>query len=129
MRRLVTTASLLLLFSSSLLAAPIYKWIDAKGVTHFGSEPPAQQPSESINTKTFQPKPSEKPATQSAIEDINTSAKTQAEVEREVRKQVAEETAALKKYCTDVRYNLAQLENNPRVLTEEIGRASCRERV
>ena len=56
MRRVITTASLLLLFSSSLLAAPVYKWVDARGVTHFSAEPPVNQKAESIKTNSFQPK-------------------------------------------------------------------------
>lgn len=121
MRRLVTTASFLLLLSSSVLAAPIYKWVDAQGVTHFGSEPPSNQTAQSIDTNTFQPKPAEKTAAQIAAEDAQASAKTQADIERKVRQQVAAEEAELKKYCEDMRYNLAQLENNPRVLAEVNG--------
>ncbi|HHX34344.1 MAG TPA: DUF4124 domain-containing protein [Gammaproteobacteria bacterium] len=121
MRRLVTTASLLLLFSSSVLAAPIFKWVDAQGITHFGSEPPVNQKVESINTKTFQPQLPEKSAAQIAAEEAKQSSKTQAEIDREVRKKIAEEETALKKYCSDIRYNLAQLENNPRVLADVDG--------
>ena len=122
MRHLVATTSLLLLLSSSVLAAPIYKWVDAQGVTHFGSEPPANQSVESINKQTFQPKLPEKTAAQTAAEEEQASTKTQAEIDREVRKQIAKEEAALKKYCSDIRYNLAQLENNPRVLAEVDGK-------
>lgn len=122
MRRIITTASLLMLFSSALLAAPVYKWVDAQGVTHFSAEPPANQSAERISTKTFQPKVPEKTTAQLEAEQAQSSAKTQAEIDREVRKTVAAEEAELKKYCTDIRYNLAQLQNNPRVLTEVDGK-------
>lgn len=122
MRRVLTTASLLLLFSSTLLAAPVYKWVDAKGVTHFGAEPPANQKAQSINTNSFQPKVPEKTAEQVAAEKAQASAKTQSEIDREVRKEVAEEEKALKEYCSKIRNNLAQLENNPRVLAEVDGK-------
>ena len=122
MRHLVATTSLLLLLSSSVLAAPIYKWVDAQGQTHFGSEPPANQKVESIHKQTFQPKPAEKTEAQIATEEKQASDKTQAEIDREVRKKIAEEEAALKKYCSDIRHNLAQLENNPRVLAEVDGK-------
>ncbi|MCO2272409.1 DUF4124 domain-containing protein, partial [Pseudomonas aeruginosa] len=36
MRRMILPASLLLALSSFAMAAPIYKWVDAEGVTHFG---------------------------------------------------------------------------------------------
>ncbi|QEY57962.1 DUF4124 domain-containing protein [Pseudomonas sp. C27(2019)] len=122
MRRLITTASLLLVFSSLAIAAPIYKWVDAQGVTHFGSEPPSDRPAESVSTNSFQPPLPEKSAAQLAKEAEQQSSKTQAQIDREVRKQIAEETAALKKYCENVRHNLAQLENNPRVLAEIDGK-------
>lgn len=122
MRRVITTASLLLLFSSALLAAPVYKWVDAQGVTHFSAEPPVNQKSESIHTNTFQPKVPEKTAAQITAEEARASARTQAEVDREVRKKVIEEEAALKKYCSDIRHNLAQLENNPRVMAQIDGK-------
>lgn len=123
MRRFITTASLLLVFSSSLvLAAPIYKWVDAQGITHFGSEPPSGHPAESVSTHSFQPRLPEKSAAQQATEAEQISSKTQAQVDRDVRKQVAADAAALKKYCASVRHNLAQLENNPRVLAEVDGK-------
>lgn len=122
MRRVISTASLLLLFSSALLAAPVYKWVDAQGITHFSAEPPANQKAESLNTNSFQPKVPEKTAAQIATEEAQASAKTQAEVDREVRKKIIEEEAALKKYCNDIRHNLAQLENNPRVMAQVDGK-------
>ncbi len=122
MRRLITTASLLFLFSSLALAAPIYKWVDAQGITHFGSEPPSGKSVERVSTHTFQPPPPEKSAAQLAAEAEQASSKTQEQIDREVRQQVAEEAAALKKYCASVRHNLAQLENNPRVLAEVDGK-------
>lgn len=122
MQRLITTASLLLVFSSLALAAPIYKWVDAQGITHFGSEPPRGQTVESVSTNSFQPPIPEKSAAQLAAEAEQASTKTQAQIDRDVRKQVAEEAAALKKYCASVRHNLAQLENNPRILAEIDGK-------
>lgn len=122
MRRIITTASLLLLLSSLALAAPIYKWVDEQGITHFGSEPPSGHQVERVSTNTFQPPMPEKSAAQLAAEAEQASSKTQAQIDREVRKQVAEEAAALKKYCANVRHNLAQLENNPRVLAEIDGK-------
>ncbi|MGQ9984540.1 DUF4124 domain-containing protein, partial [Pseudomonas aeruginosa] len=42
MRRMILPASLLLALSSFAMAAPIYKWVDAEGVTHFGAQPPPE---------------------------------------------------------------------------------------
>lgn|SRR5690554_183633 len=121
MRLLITAVNILLLLSLPVSAAPIYKWVDEQGVTHFASEPPTDQKAESINKQTFRPTPPPKQAAPSTATSSPNSSKTQAEIDREVRQQVAEETAALKKYCAQVRYNLAQLENNPRVLAEVAG--------
>ncbi len=122
MRRVITTASLLLVFSScSLLAAPVYKWVDAQGVTHFSAEPPTNQKAESINTNSFQPKIPEKTAAQIATEEAQASARKLKPKLIVKCAKVAAEEAALKKYCSDIRYNLAQLENNPRVMAEVNG--------
>lgn len=121
MRYFITAVNLLLFLSFSASAAPIYKWVDAQGVTHFASEPPANQEVESINRQTYRPVSAPKKTAPESIRDSSEPPKSQADIDREVRQQVAKETAALKKYCTQVRYNLAQLENNPRVLAEVAG--------
>ena len=95
--------------------------VDDRGVTHFSAEPPVNQKAESIKTNSFQPKVPEKTAAQIAAEEAQASARTQAEVDREVRQKVAEEEAALKKYCSEIRHNLAQLESNPRVMAQVDG--------
>lgn len=122
MRGLLHIASFLLLFSAplQLLAAQVYTWVDAQNVTHFSSEPPTQEAAKKINTKVFQPELVDKTPT----EGSQAETKSQAEINNEVRKQVAAETAELKKYCTEMRYNLAQLENNPRVLATVDGKPS-----
>lgn len=121
MGHFITVGSLLFLLSFSVFATPIYKWVDAQGVTHFGSEPPNNQGAENISRQTYQPKPV---ASSGPKVDSLDNSKTQAEIDREVRQQVAEEAAALKAYCTEARYNLAQLENNPRVLAEVDGKTT-----
>lgn len=121
MRGVLPLACCVLLLCTPLSAAQIYKWVDAQGVTHFSSEPSAQAKSEKVSPNVFQPKaPPSDPSisTQSAHETI----KTQAEIDRDVRKQVAKENAELKKYCTELRYNLAHLKNNPRILAEVDGK-------
>jgi hypothetical protein len=46
----------------------------------------------------------------------------QASIDHKVRKSVAEENAKLRAYCTTVRTNLAQLQNNPRLRMEVDGK-------
>uniref|UniRef100_UPI00106B58C3 DUF4124 domain-containing protein n=1 Tax=Pseudomonas aeruginosa TaxID=287 RepID=UPI00106B58C3 len=52
MRRMILPASLLLALSSFAMAAPIYKWVDAEGVTHFGAQPPQGAQATTVNTQT-----------------------------------------------------------------------------
>lgn len=119
MRGFLPLTSFLLLLSTPLFAAPIYKWVDAQGVTHFGSQPSPANQSEQVKTKTFQPQPTTKLIVTDNLAD---DTPTQAEIEREVRKQVAQESAELQKYCTELRYNLAHLKNNPRILAQVDGK-------
>ncbi len=55
MRRMILPASLLLALSSFAMTAPIYKWVDAEGVTHFGAQPPQGAQATTVNTQTAPP--------------------------------------------------------------------------
>ncbi|WP_424105608.1 DUF4124 domain-containing protein, partial [Pseudomonas viridiflava] len=90
------------------MAAQIYKWVDAQGVTHFDAQPPTGQPSTTLQTPSSPPpKPAAMPGSgvlgnQKAIDD-------------KVKKQVADQQAQHKQFCEQARTNLAQLQNNPRL--------------
>ncbi|MBZ9781363.1 DUF4124 domain-containing protein [Pseudomonas sp. REP124] len=112
MRALFLTASLLICISPLSIAAPIYKWVDAQGVTHFDAQPPQGQPSTVVATPS-QPAPHPPPSKSgAAIGD-------QQAIDKDVKRQVAEQQAELKVFCDQARTNLAQLQNNPR-LREEV---------
>ncbi|NUT77465.1 DUF4124 domain-containing protein [Pseudomonas sp. C1C7] len=112
MRALFLTASLLICTSPLSIAAPIYKWVDAQGVTHFDAQPPQGQPSTVVSTPS-QPVPPPPPSKSgAAIGD-------QQAIDKDVKRQVAEQQAELKVFCDQARTNLAQLQNNPR-LREEV---------
>lgn len=110
MRTLLLT--LLIGLSPWCMAAQIYKWVDAQGVTHFDAQPPPGQPSTTLQTpSSLPPKPAAMPGSgvlgdQKAIDD-------------KVKTQVADQQAQLKQFCEQARTNLAQLQNNPR-LREEV---------
>ncbi|MFJ5235453.1 DUF4124 domain-containing protein [Pseudomonas neuropathica] len=110
MRTLLLT--LLIGLSPWCMAAQIYKWVDAQGVTHFDAQPPPGQPSTTMQTSSSPPaKPAAMPGSgvlgdQKAIDD-------------KVKKQVADQQEQLKQFCEQARTNLAQLQNNPR-LREEV---------
>ena len=112
MRTFFITASLLLTLSPMTMAAQIYKWVDAQGVTHFDAQPPQGQPSTTVVKPAAPASKPIVPANSNVIGD-------QQGIDKTVKKQVAEQQAQLKVFCEQARTNLAQLQNNPR-LREEI---------
>ncbi|ROM65443.1 glycosyltransferase [Pseudomonas brassicacearum] len=108
MRMFFLTASLLVGLSPMCMAGQVYKWVDAQGVTHFGSQPP--QDAEATTMIKSSPSVAKPPAPPSGgpIGD-------QKAIDKEVKKQIAEQQAQLKAFCEQARTNLAQLQNNPRV--------------
>jgi hypothetical protein len=118
MHRMIAMGSLLLAVSFATLAAPVYKWVDADGQTHFGSLPPEGIQAERVNTSIPSPLSAEVAAEEPAQTD---DAPTQEAIEAKVKQDVAAEQEALLTYCTELRTNLAQLQNNPRLRTQENG--------
>lgn len=118
MRRSLCLAALLFACIGSASAEPIYKWVDARGATHFSAQPP-QGSAASLVPHAKQPPaaptPSQTPATPTA------QAPSQAEIDARVREDVAKKEKELADYCTTVRTTLAQLRNNPRLRVEEKG--------
>jgi hypothetical protein len=117
MRRMMILGSLLLTLSTTAMASQVYKWVDDKGVTHFGANPPQGQAATSVNTVIAQPKTAAKAATPT-LPAVDSGAAEQKAIDAKVKQQVAEQAAERKKYCESVRTNLAQLQNNPRLRTE-----------
>lgn len=112
MRTLLLT--LLIGLSPWCSAAQIYKWVDAQGVTHFDAQPPAGQPSTTVQTPSSPPpKPSAMPGS-GVLGD-------QKAIDAKVKKQVTEQQAQLQAFCAQARTNLAQLQNNPRLREEAEG--------
>lgn len=118
MRSMILASSLLMVLAGNALGGQIYKWVDPQGVTHFGTQPPQGQSAETLSTATPPPKPS-KPAPVATTETSGES--QQHEIDRQVKKQVATQNIERERYCTTLRTNLSQLQNNPRVRIEEKG--------
>ncbi|MCQ4255723.1 DUF4124 domain-containing protein [Stutzerimonas stutzeri] len=119
MRFMFLAGGLLLALCGNVMAAQVYKWVDAQGVTHFGAQPPQGQQVETVNTVTAPAKPAAKPDT-SAPDETGSEA-DQNSIDRKVKQQVAAQEAERKRYCENMRTNLAQLQNNPRVRVEDNG--------
>ena len=110
MRMLLLT--LLIGLSPWCMAAQIYKWVDAQGVTHFDAQPPQGQPSTIVQ-------PPSSPAPKPTVTPGSGVLGDQKAIDSKVKKQVADQQAQLKAFCEQARTNLAQLQNNPR-LREEV---------
>ncbi|OCX92465.1 MAG: glycosyltransferase [Pseudomonas sp. CO183] len=117
MRFRFLAGGLLLALCGNVMAAQVYKWVDAQGVTHFGAQPPQGQQVETVNTVTAPAKPA---ATPQPVEQDEAEA-DQSSIDRKVKQQVAAQEAERKRYCETMRTNLAQLQNNPRVRVEDNG--------
>lgn len=118
MRRMMITSSLLLAISASAMASQVYKWVDAQGVTHFSAQPPQGQEATSVNTAAPPPKPAAAEEKKAAPTFDSIADPEQAAIDEKVKQEVAAEEAKRKQYCEDVRTNLAQLQNNPRLRME-----------
>ena len=107
-------AGLLVAMSPLSMAAQVYKWVDAQGVTHFDAQPPQGQPATTIVTPASSVSKPPAPTPSGAIGD-------QQAIDKSVKKQVARQQAELKVFCEQARTNLAQLQNNPRIREEVEG--------
>ncbi|KFE46622.1 protein of unknown function [Pseudomonas congelans] len=107
-----------LAISATSQAASIYKWVDAQGVTHFDAQPPTGQPVQEINVQT--PPPAAPPGI-----PADDGAAQQREIDQKVKSQVKVQEAKRVENCENLRTNLAQLQNNPRV-REQVGGVSRR---
>ncbi|MBU0562377.1 MAG: DUF4124 domain-containing protein [Gammaproteobacteria bacterium] len=117
MRFMFLAGGLVLALCGNVMAAQVYKWVDAQGVTHFGAQPPQGQQVETVNTVTAPAKSTTMPA---PVAEDETEVDQQS-IDRKVKRQVAEQETERKRYCETMRTNLAQLQNNPRVRVEEKG--------
>lgn len=105
------------MWSSLASAASIYTWVDGGGVKHFAAQPPAGQSVQVVA-------PSQNSAglrLDSGAPEAAASDPQQHLINQQVRQQVAQDQVRLQQLCTDWRMGLAQLENNPRVRSEQNG--------
>ncbi len=117
MRRTLLLATLLFGCIGASSAAPIYKWVDAQGVTHFTATPPVSGQA-SIVPAAKQPPAAPAASAPTRSDDAGQS---QADIEARVRQEVAQQEKERADYCLQLRTNLAQLRNNPRLRMEVDG--------
>jgi len=112
MRHALCIAALLLVVSTFASAQQIYRWVDEKGTTHFGAQPPQGVEAQRISAKAPNPGSVAAPAANKARDVMDAR---QQEIELQVKNEVAEQEAERKMFCEQTRTNLAQLRNNPRL--------------
>lgn len=117
MRCRILAAALLLSLSPTSQAGQIYKWVDTQGQTHFDAQPPTGQSAQQISVQQAPPSPASP-----AIPPPKGNAQgDQKAIDAKVKIQIADQEAKRAKYCEDVRTNLAQYQNNPRIHEEVKG--------
>lgn len=120
MRRTIFLGSLLLALAPTVMAAQVYKWVDAQGTTHFGAQPPEGTSASAVNTNTAQPKPSNFPPPTPTKPTLPPSAdEKQKAIDDKVKQEVAQQEAQRAKQCEQLRVDLAQMKNNPRVRVDD----------
>jgi len=117
MPRTLLLASLLLGCVGMASAGPIYKWVDAQGVTHFTAQPPQATQSVTIPPAKQPPAPASTPAAAAPA----ATEQTQADIDARVRRELAQKEKERAEYCLTVRTHLAHLRNNPRLRMEMNG--------
>ena len=118
MRRMILACSVLLALSTTVSAGQIYKWVDAQGNVHFGSQPPEGLKAAEVNPNISQPK---SPAPQVTATPADNKDAVQEKLDQQAREDVAKNEAERKVYCERIRKDLAQMKANPRVRIEDGG--------
>lgn len=121
MRRTIFMGSLLLALAPTVMAAQVYKWVDAQGITHFGAQPPEGTSASTVNTNTAQPKTNFPPPAAPQPAPTSSTDDKQKAIDDKVKQEVAQQEAERIQNCEQLRENLAQFKNNPRVRVEEKG--------
>ncbi|OUR87431.1 hypothetical protein A9Q81_25990 [Gammaproteobacteria bacterium 42_54_T18] len=117
---IVTTALLFLtlLFASAAQAKSYYKWIDERGVTHYGSQPPAAYINSAIKINVSSSTPSGKAAAQTKIDARKKKMNEKPPVDKtnSVEQQAQkEQDETNKKNCDIYRKNITLIGQNNRI--------------
>ena len=108
------------LASSPLMAdTAIHKWVDSKGVTHYGAEPPKNVKSEEIKPRVAAPSPA--PSAAKAEEKPKSAptenAKEPAGEKPQQNEMVTISAEQIEAQCKNAQARLQQLEASPRIMT------------
>ena len=116
---LITLLGAAFICLSSAQANTFYKWVDAEGVTHYGTKPPEEQDATKIQTSGQAASDAARGEAVSETLKKNTEAQTKARQQKieadgkaKTNSELAEE---LKKNCEQAKKNAATLSTSPRV--------------
>lgn len=117
---MLTTALLLLtlLFTSAIQAKGYYKWIDERGVTHYGSQPPAAYIDGAVKVNVSSSTPSGKATAQTKIDARKKKQEEKAPVEKVNavdQQNQKEQDESNQKNCEIYRKNAALIAQNNRI--------------
>ena len=117
-------ALFLLLISSSVFSAQVYKWVDENGQTQFSQFPPPgdQQTADKVDVKT---QPASNPEAAKRLKDMRQNL-LESSVERNTQseqdKEDAKEAERMAENCERAKQHLRDIENNGRIYkTQEDG--------
>ena len=120
----VLTAAITMAATDATAIDEVYRWVDDKGVVHFGDRQPENTDAEAIDLRESEStgvQPSANPAaTADALGEAEPSyAQQQRDARAENRKEAAESQAAIDAGCQQRREIVAQLEPSTRVMVRD----------
>jgi len=117
----VLTAAMMLAATDATAKDEVYRWVDDKGVVHFGDQPPQKTNAETIDLREsdstgVQPSVNPAASADNIYETEPSYAQQQREARAERRKEAAETREVVDAACRQRREIVAQLEPSPRVM-------------
>ncbi len=116
MRVLVLVFSCLALWLAAPAAAEVYKWVDEKGVTHYGEKPPPNQKSKQVIIRDTGPRQVVGPdGAAAALKDKDIQFRQRQTLREQEEVKVAQEKAARDRWCREARMQLGDLKTMRRI--------------
>lgn len=113
--KLKTLALVLALTPAMVTAAPVYKWTDSDGITHYGDRQPTGIEVEQISVKSGMPQPVSPPATaQEQLNDLEKRRQDESE-QATVEDEAAARKAQREANCQAATQNLDIIRKNGRI--------------
>ncbi|MDX5297524.1 MAG: DUF4124 domain-containing protein [Gammaproteobacteria bacterium] len=121
MKHAVLAGLMMAMLPMGVAASTVYKWVDEKGVVHYGDKQPTGTSSQTLNIRTPPPAAPAEPTSDKPAEAASTPT-----ADDPARRKLAEEMAAAEKKarqerCDAARKNLEIIANNARIRVEENG--------